>query len=95
MSIDIRSQVNNRIDKPSPVSESNLRNADSEQKPAHQDIIRQRHLHYRLSPESNEIIIEVIDKASNEVIRTIPEEQINQLVNEFMQNKGLLINTKS
>lgn len=93
--MDIRSQVSNRIDKASPISESKLSLADKDQKPANQEIIKQRHLHYQMSADKNEIIIEVIDKASNEVIRTIPEDKINQLVNEFMQNKGLLINTKS
>ena len=62
-----------------------------------QDFAQQieRQLHFSVDEDSGETVIQVIDSATNEVIRQIPPEEILTLRDRLGEVQGLLFKTKA
>ena len=50
-----------------------------------------RGIRFEVSPDSNDFVVQVVDRASDEVIRSIPPEQILALREHFEEVRGLLL----
>jgi flagellar protein FlaG len=53
-----------------------------------------RGLKYSISRETNEVIVKVVDKSTNKVIKEIPPEALQRLQKSLKEQLGLLIDEK-
>lgn len=56
--------------------------------------LNRRSLHFSVNDNSGDIVIQIIDKDTDEVVRIIPHGEMNQFLQSFQSNTGSLINTK-
>jgi len=56
--------------------------------------IRNRYLEFRIHEKTNEIIVKVVDRETNEVIREIPSEKILDMFASMLELAGLLVDER-
>jgi hypothetical protein len=55
------------------------RAAQTADKSAQSDALRQLQLHFRIDPETQDITVLVVDRASRRIVRTIPSDELRRL----------------
>jgi len=56
--------------------------------------IQNRYLEFRIHEKTNEIIVKVVDRETNEVIREIPSEKILDMFASMLEIAGLLVDER-
>ena len=56
--------------------------------------IKSRSLQFSVNNDTGDVMIKVLDKETEEVIRTIPQEEIEQFISTEKSKSGGFINTK-
>lgn len=52
------------------------------------------HFRFKIHKETNNVIVQIIDTQTGEVIREFPPEKILNMISEFLKMSGLIIDKK-
>lgn len=52
------------------------------------------HFRFKIHKETNDIIVQIVDTQTGEVIREFPPEKILNMISEFLKMSGLIIDKK-
>ncbi|MGC8971940.1 MAG: flagellar protein FlaG [bacterium] len=85
----IKALVINPKPKPKPLEV----NIEENEEPKNFELI-DMHFRFKIHKPTNEIIVQIIDSQTGEVIREFPPEKILNMVSEFLKMSGLIIDKK-
>lgn len=52
------------------------------------------HFRFKIHKETNDVIVQIVDTQTGEVIREFPPEKILNMISEFLKMSGLIIDKK-
>ena len=55
--------------------------------------LRQTHARFVVNHETHEVSVEIVDSASNKVVRSIPNEELRRMAQRFSATQGVLLDS--
>lgn len=90
---DVRESIKALILRPKPRTSPSEVNSNREKEAKNFELI-DMHFRFKIHRETKDIIVQIVDTETGEVIREFPPEKILNMISEFLKMLGLIIDKR-